>query len=118
MNEKIETATREWSDFWVESVENGYVVTMNRAHSSHWTEVVDGIDHVLRGWSDQFGVAADHYLTLDDALIRARDPDFVRIGFQKFLQERSGRKPRKVNNPKAAMQAMFGHRVVKGKKGK
>lgn len=34
------------------------------------------------------------------------------------VEERSGRKPRKVNNPKAAMQAMFGHRVVKGKKGK
>lgn len=34
------------------------------------------------------------------------------------LEERSGRKPKKVKNPKAAMMAMFGHRVVKGKKGK
>lgn len=34
------------------------------------------------------------------------------------LEERSGKRPRKVNNPKAAMMAMFGHRVVKSKKGK
>lgn len=46
------------------------VVTMNHAHSSHWTDAVEGIPHVLRGWSDQFGIAADHYLTLGDALIR------------------------------------------------
>lgn len=46
------------------------VVTMNRAHTSHWSDRVDGIEHVLRGWSEQFGVPADHYLTLGDALIR------------------------------------------------
>ncbi|MCZ0960054.1 MBL fold metallo-hydrolase [Paracoccus benzoatiresistens] len=46
------------------------VVTMNHAHSSHWTDAVEGIPHVLRGWSDQFGIAADHYLTLEDTLIR------------------------------------------------
>ncbi|MCF3974745.1 MBL fold metallo-hydrolase [Paracoccus salsus] len=47
------------------------IVTMNRAHSSHWTDRVEGIGHVLRGWSeDQFGIAADHHLELDDVLIR------------------------------------------------
>ncbi|MTE00210.1 Zn-dependent hydrolase [Paracoccus sp. YIM 132242] len=46
------------------------VVTMNHAHSSHWTDAVEGVPHVLRGWSDRFGIAADHYLTLGDVLIR------------------------------------------------
>lgn len=47
------------------------VVTMNRAHSSHWTDHVDGIPHVLRGWSeDRFGIGADHHLELGDVLIR------------------------------------------------
>lgn len=45
-------------------------VTMNRAHSSHWSDNVDGIEHVLRGWSEQFGIAADHYLDLGKILIR------------------------------------------------
>ncbi|MDP5305698.1 MBL fold metallo-hydrolase [Paracoccus spongiarum] len=47
------------------------VVTMNRAHSSHWSTDVDGIAHVLRGWSEQqFGTPADHHLTLGEVLIR------------------------------------------------
>lgn len=47
------------------------VVTMNRAHSSHWTDSVEGIGHVLRGWSeDQFGVGADHHIELGEVLIR------------------------------------------------
>lgn len=46
------------------------VVTMNYAHSSHRTDNVEGIDHVLRGWSDQFGIAADHQLEFGDVLIR------------------------------------------------
>lgn len=45
-------------------------VTMNHAHSSHWTDLVQGIPHVLRGWTDRFGIAADHYLTVGDTLIR------------------------------------------------
>lgn len=46
------------------------VVTMNYAHSSHRTENVGGIAHVLRGWSPQYGLAADHHLELGDVLIR------------------------------------------------
>ena len=45
------------------------VVTMNNAHSSHWTAVPHPeIEHVLRGWGD--GVTpADHRLTLDDEVL-------------------------------------------------
>lgn len=47
------------------------VVTMNHAHSSHWTEAVDGIPHVLRGWSEtSFGLPADHHLEIGQVLIR------------------------------------------------
>jgi L-ascorbate metabolism protein UlaG (beta-lactamase superfamily) len=46
------------------------VVTMNHAHSSHWTEAVEGIPHVLRGWSDSFGLPAQHHLELGQVLIR------------------------------------------------
>ena len=47
------------------------VVTMNRAHSSHWTASPDPeIPHILRGWGD-YGEPADHRLVLeDDILIR------------------------------------------------
>ena len=46
------------------------VVTMNRAHSSHWTPNPDpGIAHVLRGWSDD-GSPATHNLEVGDVLIR------------------------------------------------
>lgn len=56
------------------------VVTMNRAHSSHWTNNVGAVPHVLRGWSDQFGIAADHYLTLDDTIIRNVPTDIRSLG--------------------------------------
>jgi len=46
------------------------VVTMNNAHSSHWTAFPDpAIPHVLEGWA-QGGVDRDHYLELGDILIR------------------------------------------------
>ncbi len=46
------------------------VVTMNNAHSSHWTPNPDpAIPHVLRGWAEA-GVAADHYLDLGEMLVR------------------------------------------------
>jgi L-ascorbate metabolism protein UlaG (beta-lactamase superfamily) len=46
------------------------VVTMNRAHSSHWTPSPDpAIQHVLRGWTDE-GVPAAHNLQVGDVLIR------------------------------------------------
>ncbi|WP_347311042.1 MBL fold metallo-hydrolase [Defluviimonas sp. SAOS-178_SWC] len=46
------------------------VVTMNHAHSSHWTSAPDErIAHVLQGW-DYTGEPADHHLDLGEMLIR------------------------------------------------
>ena len=46
------------------------VVTMNRAHDTHYTDYPDpGIAHVLRGWNPEGG-AAHHELTLEDVWIR------------------------------------------------
>lgn len=47
------------------------VVTMNHAHSTHWTAFPDpAIPHVLRGWSETFGERIDHNLDLGEMLIR------------------------------------------------
>lgn len=47
------------------------VVTMNRAHSTHFTTNPDpGIAHVLHGWSDVPGEKAEHRLTVGDVYIR------------------------------------------------
>lgn len=46
------------------------LVTMNHAHESHWTSILDPrIPHVLRGWGDGTG-PADHYVDLGEVLIR------------------------------------------------
>jgi len=46
------------------------VVTMNRAHSSHYTDNPDPrIPHVLRGWNPEGG-PADHHLQVGDVTIR------------------------------------------------
>jgi L-ascorbate metabolism protein UlaG (beta-lactamase superfamily) len=46
------------------------IVTMNRAHTSHWTPNPDpGIAHVLRGWNPEGG-EAEHYLEVEDLLVR------------------------------------------------
>jgi len=55
------------------------VVTMNRAHDTHYTDNPDpGIAHVLRGWNPQGG-AAQHELTLGDVWIR-NVPTNIRMG--------------------------------------
>ncbi|WP_145637858.1 MBL fold metallo-hydrolase [Neorhizobium alkalisoli] len=47
------------------------VVTMNKAHSTHYTLTPDpGIAHVLHGWSDVPGEKAVHHLTVGDVYIR------------------------------------------------
>lgn len=54
------------------------VVTMNHAHSSHWTPNPDPrIPHVLRGWGDETG-PADHRLTLDGELLIRNVPTDIR----------------------------------------
>jgi L-ascorbate metabolism protein UlaG (beta-lactamase superfamily) len=46
------------------------VVTMNRAHSGHWTRAPDpAIPHVLRGWGED-GEAASHWLDLGEMAVR------------------------------------------------
>lgn len=46
------------------------VVTMNNAHSTHWTSGPDArIPHVLRGWPVD-GLPADHHLDLGEMLVR------------------------------------------------
>jgi L-ascorbate metabolism protein UlaG (beta-lactamase superfamily) len=46
------------------------VVTMNKAHTSHWTPNPDPrIAHVLRGWNPEGGEAM-HYLEVGDLLVR------------------------------------------------
>jgi L-ascorbate metabolism protein UlaG (beta-lactamase superfamily) len=57
------------------------VVTMNRAHTSHWTDAIDpGIEHVLRGWGPDGG-KAEHHLRVDDVLIRNVTTDIRGFGF-------------------------------------
>src|SRR5690606_33541388 len=47
------------------------VVTMNKAHSSHYTMHPEpGIAHVLRGWDEASATGADHDLVVDDVYIR------------------------------------------------
>ena len=46
------------------------VVTMNKAHRTHYTDFPDpGIEYVLRGWNPEGGPAR-HALTVDDVFIR------------------------------------------------
>ncbi|NRP69850.1 hypothetical protein ILFOPFJJ_00724 [Ensifer psoraleae] len=56
------------------------VVTMNKAHSSHYTLTPDtAIRHVLHGWGED-GEAADHDLVVGDAYIRNVTTD-IRSGY-------------------------------------
>ena len=51
------------------------VVTMNNAHSSHWTAYPHpDIPHVLPGWRQE-GAPADHYLDLGEMLVRNATTD-------------------------------------------
>ncbi|PWJ22307.1 MBL fold metallo-hydrolase [Jannaschia seohaensis] len=61
---------------FIGSTEAPDVVTMNRAHISHWDPDPDPeIDHVLRGWSDTVGEPAGHYLDLGEMLVRSVSTD-------------------------------------------
>ena len=47
------------------------VVTMNKAHDTHWTSFPDpAIPHVLPGWGETFGEGIDHRLDLGEVLVR------------------------------------------------
>ena len=52
------------------------VVTMNRAHGSHYTANPDPlIPHVLPGWNDTPGMPAGHHLDLGEMLVRSVSTD-------------------------------------------
>ena len=56
------------------------VVTMNHAHSSHWTPYPDPeIPNVLPGWNPDGG-QAEHFLTVGEVLIRNVPTDIRRYG--------------------------------------
>jgi L-ascorbate metabolism protein UlaG (beta-lactamase superfamily) len=58
------------------------VVTMNRAHTSHWTNNIDpGIEYVLRGWNPEGGKAV-HHVQIDDVLIRNVTTDIRGFGLE------------------------------------
>ena len=47
------------------------VVTMNKAHETHWTAFPDpAIPHVLPGWGEEFGEGVEHYLDMGDMVVR------------------------------------------------
>ncbi|MEM6888714.1 MAG: MBL fold metallo-hydrolase [Pseudomonadota bacterium] len=57
------------------------VVTMNHAHSTHWTSSPDpSIPHVLPGWGAQFGEGVEHRLDLGEVLVRNVSTD-IRSNF-------------------------------------
>ncbi|MEM7490831.1 MAG: MBL fold metallo-hydrolase [Pseudomonadota bacterium] len=52
------------------------IVTMNRAHSTHWTANPDpAITHVLPGWSERVGEPVGHHLDLGEMLVRSVSTD-------------------------------------------
>jgi L-ascorbate metabolism protein UlaG (beta-lactamase superfamily) len=64
------------------------VVTMNQAHTSHYTNYPDpAIEHVLRGW-DPEGGKAEHYLAVGDVLIRNVTTDIRSFAFDGMAQVR------------------------------
>lgn len=57
------------------------VVTMNKAHSTHYTLTPDpAIRHVLHGWSDMPGEKADHDVVVGDTYIRNVTTDIRAFG--------------------------------------
>ncbi|MGV8939007.1 MAG: MBL fold metallo-hydrolase [Allorhizobium sp.] len=66
---------------WLRSVRLPDVVTMNKAHSSHYTLSPDPvITNVLHGWSDVPGQPAKHRLLISDAYIRNVSTDIRSYG--------------------------------------
>lgn len=62
------------------------IVTMNFAHTSHWTDTIpDGVQHVLRGWGSG-GYAADIFVELENMTIR-NVPTDIRNAFGKQIPD-------------------------------
>lgn len=72
------TAATDYSGFAGPTVPN--IATMNKAHTTHFTEFPDpAIDHVLKGWNPEGG-AARHALTMDDLYVRNVPTDIRTFG--------------------------------------
>ena len=57
------------------------VVTMNHAHTTHWTANPDpAIPHVLPGWGEPFGSGIAHHLDLGEMLVRNVSTDIRSFG--------------------------------------
>ncbi len=66
---------------WLRSPRLPDVVTMNKAHSSHFTLTPDpGIANVLHGWDDMPGEKAVHHHVIGDAYIRNVTTDIRSFG--------------------------------------
>ena len=58
------------------------IVTMNRAHSTHWTASPDpAIPHVLPGWNPEGPGRIDHHVDLGEMLVRNVSTDIRGRGF-------------------------------------
>ncbi|MEL6995506.1 MAG: MBL fold metallo-hydrolase [Pseudomonadota bacterium] len=54
------------------------VVTMNKAHVTHWTAFPDpAIPNVLPGWGEDYGSGIEHYVDLGDMVVRNVNTDVV-----------------------------------------
>lgn len=74
------TIATDWSG-WLRSARLPDIVTMNKAHSSHYTLSPDpGIAHVLHGWADTPGEKAKHNVVIDDAFVRNVTSDIRSFG--------------------------------------
>ncbi|OQP86317.1 Zn-dependent hydrolase [Rhizobium rhizosphaerae] len=74
---------------WYKPAETPDIVTMNKAHSTHYTLSPDpAIAHVLHGWRDD-GEPADHDLVLRDAYVRNVVTD-IRRGWGGDAMEKNG----------------------------
>ncbi len=57
------------------------VVTMNHAHGTHWTANVDpAIQYPMPGWGEVPGEGIEHYVEIEDVLVRNVSTD-IRRGF-------------------------------------
>jgi L-ascorbate metabolism protein UlaG (beta-lactamase superfamily) len=74
------TAVTDFAGWWGDG-DVPEIVTMNKAHETHWTASPDPrIAHVLRGWDDASPVGAQHWLALGDLLVRNVPTDIRRSG--------------------------------------
>jgi L-ascorbate metabolism protein UlaG (beta-lactamase superfamily) len=74
------TIATDYNDY-IRPAEVPRIATMNRAHSTHFTNNPDPrIEHVLRGWAEQPGQQAMHDIFVDDVRVRNVSTDLRSFG--------------------------------------